>query len=202
VQSKPIHSYTFLLGMVTCILTLVVNMQAGKYVTPDVTRALVVVISNASELQGYTVRALYRVFQAWDGQESLGQVTIWCIGEYGEMLVDHLNEVEGEEPLTVSSGFCFLSFFSCLRCHLSAEFLNDSLGVVLMGSNCTVFLANFNLFIFEFVGLFGPYMLLLKGNLNICLNDHQCYLDQSSILSCGLIFPFLQSGVFPSIPAC
>jgi hypothetical protein len=41
------------------------------------------------------------------------------------------------------------------------------------------------------VGLFGPYMLLLKGNLNICLNDHQCYLDQSSILSCGLIFPFL-----------
>ncbi|CAK9225490.1 unnamed protein product [Sphagnum troendelagicum] len=77
-------------------------IEAGKYVTPDVTRALVVVISNASELQGYTVRALYRVFQAWNGQESLGQVTIWCIGEYGEMLVDHLNEVEGEEPLTVT----------------------------------------------------------------------------------------------------
>jgi hypothetical protein len=54
--------------MVTCLLTLVVNMQAGKYVTPDVTRALVVVISNASELQGYTVRALYRVFEAWNGQ--------------------------------------------------------------------------------------------------------------------------------------
>ncbi len=68
VQSKPIHSYTFLLDMVTCLLTLVVNMQAGKYVTPDVTRALVVVISNASELQGYTVRALYRVFEAWNGQ--------------------------------------------------------------------------------------------------------------------------------------
>jgi AP-1 complex subunit gamma-1 len=97
--------------MVTCLLTLVVNMQAGKYVTPDVTRALVVVISNASELQGYTVRALYRVFQAWDGQESLGQVTIWCIGEYGEMLVDHLNEVEGEEPLTVSSGSYPILFF-------------------------------------------------------------------------------------------
>ncbi|CAK9215465.1 unnamed protein product [Sphagnum troendelagicum] len=77
-------------------------VEAGKYVTPDVTRALVVVISNASELQGYTVRALYRVFQAWDGQESLGQVTVWCIGEYGEMLIDNLNEVEGEEPLTVT----------------------------------------------------------------------------------------------------
>jgi hypothetical protein len=151
-------------------------VQAGKYVTPDVTRALVVVISNASELQGYTVRALYRVFQAWDGQvlllilstflfpklcgcspigsppsfakslhlsmgpwvwlflcqksllsllnnlystclkvgfvllkqESLGQVTVWCIGEYGEMLVDNLNKVEGEEPLTVSC--CFLPY--------------------------------------------------------------------------------------------
>ncbi len=45
------------------------------------------------------------------GQESLGQVTIWCIGEYGEMLVDHLNEVEGEEPLTVSSGSYPVLFF-------------------------------------------------------------------------------------------
>jgi hypothetical protein len=41
-------------------------------------------------------------------QESLGQVTVWCIGEYGEMLVDNLNKVEGEEPLTVSC--CFLPY--------------------------------------------------------------------------------------------
>jgi hypothetical protein len=54
-------------------------MQAGKYVTPDVTRALVVVISNASELQGYTVRALYRVFQAWDGQVLVASALLYII---------------------------------------------------------------------------------------------------------------------------
>lgn len=77
-------------------------VEAGKYVTSDVTRSLVVVISNANDLQGYTVRTLYRVFQAWDGQESLGQVTVWCIGEYGEMLVNNAIELDGEEPLTVT----------------------------------------------------------------------------------------------------
>jgi AP-1 complex subunit gamma-1 len=77
-------------------------VEAGKYVTSDVTRALVVVISNANDLQGYTVRTLFRVFQAWDGQESLGQVTVWCIGEYGEMLVNNAIELPGEDPLTVT----------------------------------------------------------------------------------------------------
>ena len=35
-------------------------------------------------------------------QESLVQVTLWCIGEYGEMLVNHMDELEGEDPQTVS----------------------------------------------------------------------------------------------------
>ncbi|KAG0558689.1 hypothetical protein KC19_10G046900 [Ceratodon purpureus] len=77
-------------------------VEAGQYVTSDVTRSLVVVISNANDLQSYTVRTLYRVFQAWDGQESLGQVTVWCLGEYGEMLVNSSNALEDEEPLTVT----------------------------------------------------------------------------------------------------
>ncbi|XP_024366847.1 AP-1 complex subunit gamma-2 isoform X2 [Physcomitrium patens] len=77
-------------------------VEAGKYVTSDVTRSLVVVISNANALQGYTVRTLYRVFQAWDGQESFAQVALWCIGEYGDLLVSSENKLEGEEPLTVT----------------------------------------------------------------------------------------------------
>ncbi|XP_024401001.1 AP-1 complex subunit gamma-2 [Physcomitrium patens] len=77
-------------------------VEAGKYVTNEVIRSLVVVISNANDLQGYVVRTLYRVFQAWDGQESLGQVTVWCIGEYGEFLINSANELEGEDPLTVA----------------------------------------------------------------------------------------------------
>lgn len=77
-------------------------VEAGSYVTDEVVRALVVVISNAADLHGYTVRSLYRAFQSWSGQESLAQVTVWCIGEYGEMLVNHSGELPGEEPITVT----------------------------------------------------------------------------------------------------
>lgn len=44
------------------------NLQAGNYVTDAVINALVVVISNAIDLQGYTVRTLFRSFQDWKGQ--------------------------------------------------------------------------------------------------------------------------------------
>ena len=42
-------------------------------------------------------------------QDSLAQVTVWCFGEYGDMLVNYVNELEGEDPQTVSR--IFLSFF-------------------------------------------------------------------------------------------
>ncbi|CAK9278951.1 unnamed protein product [Sphagnum jensenii] len=77
-------------------------VQAGQFVAEGVTRFLVIVISNASELQGYVVRTLYRSFQDWRGQESLAQVTVWCIGEYGELLVNHSNELQGEDPQTIT----------------------------------------------------------------------------------------------------
>jgi AP-1 complex subunit gamma-1 len=74
-------------------------------VKDDWVRVLIVLISNAPELQGYTVRSFYRAFQDTKNQESLTVTAVWCIGEYGEMLINHANELEGEEPLTVS---CFL----------------------------------------------------------------------------------------------
>ncbi|CAM6060361.1 unnamed protein product [Sphagnum tenellum] len=77
-------------------------VQAGQFVAEGVTRFLVIVISNASELQGYVVRTLYRSFQDWRGQESLAQVTVWCIGEYGDLLVNHSNELQGEDPQTIT----------------------------------------------------------------------------------------------------
>lgn len=79
-----------------------VMVEAGNYVTDAVINALVVVISNAIDLQGYTVRTLFRSFQDWKGQESFAQVTVWCIGEFGEMLVNHVGELEAEEPITVT----------------------------------------------------------------------------------------------------
>lgn len=38
-------------------------LQAGNYVKDDVWHALIVVISNAPDLQGYSVRSLYRALQ-------------------------------------------------------------------------------------------------------------------------------------------
>ncbi|KAJ6797801.1 AP-1 complex subunit gamma-2-like [Iris pallida] len=75
--------------------------EAGNYVKDDVWHALIVVISNAPDLQGYTVRSLYRLFQTSE-QESLVRVAVWCIGEYGEMLVTGSGILEGEEPMTVT----------------------------------------------------------------------------------------------------
>ncbi|KAI5062581.1 hypothetical protein GOP47_0023120, partial [Adiantum capillus-veneris] len=34
--------------------------------------------------------------------ESLALVAIWCIGEYGEMLINHAGELETEEPVTIT----------------------------------------------------------------------------------------------------
>uniref|UniRef100_A0A803PE31 AP-1 complex subunit gamma n=1 Tax=Cannabis sativa TaxID=3483 RepID=A0A803PE31_CANSA len=76
--------------------------EAGNYVKDDVWHALIVVISNASDLHGYTVRALYRAFQTSSEQESLVRVAVWCIGEYGDMLVNNVGMLDIEDPITVT----------------------------------------------------------------------------------------------------
>ncbi|WVZ82355.1 hypothetical protein U9M48_029623 [Paspalum notatum var. saurae] len=75
---------------------------AGNYVKDDVWHALIVLMSNASELQGYSVRSLYKTLQACGEQESLVRVAVWCIGEYGEMLVNNISMLDMEEPITVT----------------------------------------------------------------------------------------------------
>ncbi|GJN29552.1 hypothetical protein PR202_gb17785 [Eleusine coracana subsp. coracana] len=75
---------------------------AGNYVKDDVWHALIVLMSNASELQGYSVRSLYKALQVCGEQESLVRVAVWCIGEYGEMLVNNINMLDMEEPITVT----------------------------------------------------------------------------------------------------
>ncbi|PON59284.1 Adaptor protein complex AP-1, gamma subunit [Parasponia andersonii] len=76
--------------------------EAGNFVKDEVWHALIVVISNASDLHGYTVRALYRAFQTSSEQESLVRVAVWCIGEYGEMLVNNIGMLDIEDPITVT----------------------------------------------------------------------------------------------------
>ncbi|THU54553.1 hypothetical protein C4D60_Mb10t26310 [Musa balbisiana] len=78
------------------------GILAGNYVKDDVWHALIVAISNAPYLQGYCVRSLYKAFQTYSDQESLVRVAVWCIGEYGEMLVNNVKVLEMEEPMTVT----------------------------------------------------------------------------------------------------
>ncbi|WVZ22884.1 hypothetical protein V8G54_001428 [Vigna mungo] len=75
--------------------------EAGNYVKDEVWHALIVVISNASELHGYTVRALYKAFQRSAEQETLVRVAVWCIGEYGEFLINNDGMLDVEDPITV-----------------------------------------------------------------------------------------------------
>ena len=83
-----------------------VLVQAGAYVKDDACRALILLVVNAAQLHGYAVRAAYRALAASldRAQASLLQVTTWCLGEYGELLVgpEAGKLLEGEPPLVVS----------------------------------------------------------------------------------------------------
>ncbi|KAJ8451657.1 hypothetical protein Cgig2_018291 [Carnegiea gigantea] len=76
--------------------------EAGNYVKDEVWHALIVVITNAINLHGYTVRLLYRALQASNEQETLIKVAVWCIGEYGDMLVNNVGMLDIEDPITVT----------------------------------------------------------------------------------------------------
>ncbi|XP_065860988.1 AP-1 complex subunit gamma-2-like [Euphorbia lathyris] len=76
--------------------------EAGNFVKDEVWHALIVVISNASDLHGYTVRALYRAFQTSAEQETLVRVAVWCVGEYGDLLVNNAGVLDVEDSITVT----------------------------------------------------------------------------------------------------
>ncbi|CAM8916118.1 unnamed protein product [Rhodiola kirilowii] len=77
--------------------------EAGSFVKDEVWHGLIVVISNATDLHGYTVRSLYRAFHSSVEQESLVRVAIWCIGEYADLLINNSGMLAGEESLDVSA---------------------------------------------------------------------------------------------------
>ncbi|GAB2297329.1 hypothetical protein Dimus_031439 [Dionaea muscipula] len=76
--------------------------EAGNFIKDEVWHALIVVITNASELHGYAVRSLYRAVQASTDQETLVKVAVWCIGEYSDMLVNNVGVFDFEDPITVT----------------------------------------------------------------------------------------------------
>lgn len=79
-------------------------IQAGQYVKPEVCRSFVVLITNAPGLQAYAVRALFTALKehVQFGHSSLITVSCWCIGEFGEYLLNGAQVLDDEKSFTVS----------------------------------------------------------------------------------------------------
>ncbi|CAH9107581.1 unnamed protein product [Cuscuta epithymum] len=93
--------------------------EAGSYVKDEVWHALIVVITNAPNLHGYAVRSLYGALQTAGEQEILVRVAVWCIGEYGEMLVSNKAMLDIEEPATVTESDAVDVVVAALTSHSS-----------------------------------------------------------------------------------
>nr|KYP48790.1 AP-1 complex subunit gamma-1 [Cajanus cajan] len=89
--------------------------EAGNFVKDEIWHALIVAISNASELHGYTVRALYKAFQMSAEQETLVRVAVWCIGEYGDILINNVGMLDIEDPLTVTESDVVMALVALLK---------------------------------------------------------------------------------------
>lgn len=75
-----------------------VMQQAGAYVKEEVCRALIVLISNAPELHGYTARAMYRALKDSADQAelplSLVTSTCWFLGEHARSCLAFLGDCQ------------------------------------------------------------------------------------------------------------
>ncbi|XP_010636044.1 AP-1 complex subunit gamma-like 2 isoform X2 [Fukomys damarensis] len=71
---------------------------AGTYVRDDAVANLTQLIGSAQELHAYSVRRLYQALVEDISQQPLVQVAAWCIGEYGDFLLENCEETE---PLQV-----------------------------------------------------------------------------------------------------
>ncbi|KAI3515544.1 hypothetical protein L1887_14443 [Cichorium endivia] len=82
------------------ICSIVEKLSPEKYGTSIrcsgffVRHALIVVITNASNLHGYTVRSLYKAIQTSGDQEAVVRVAVWCIGEYGNRISDSIDAIK------------------------------------------------------------------------------------------------------------
>jgi AP-1 complex subunit gamma-1 len=89
---------------------------AGNQCDESTPRTAIIFIAQSDGLQGYSVHRLYTTLQEDTSQTSLVHVGIWCIGEYGDLLVRPCNEGNQDFPAIPES--TIVSFLdSCLRLH-------------------------------------------------------------------------------------
>uniref|UniRef100_A0A674E1K8 AP-1 complex subunit gamma n=1 Tax=Salmo trutta TaxID=8032 RepID=A0A674E1K8_SALTR len=77
-----------------------VFLAAENYVRDDSVPNLIQLITNSVEMHAYTVQRLYKALLDDISQQPLVQVSSWCIGEYGDLLVS--GQCEEEEPIQVT----------------------------------------------------------------------------------------------------
>lgn len=91
----------------------------GNFIPDDVPNNIVTLISSTPELHSYAVQKLYLALTQDTQHQTLVQVGLWCIGEFGDLLVaqDKPNEVRGDEEsisITVRLACVFWSLTSLL----------------------------------------------------------------------------------------
>ncbi|KAM5234923.1 AP-1 complex subunit gamma-like 2 isoform 2-T2 [Ctenodactylus gundi] len=90
---------------------------AGTHVRDDAVANLIQLIGGAQELHAYSVRRLYRALTEDISQQPLVQVAVWCIGEYGDLLLG--DSCEETEPLQVEEEEVLALLEKVLQSHMS-----------------------------------------------------------------------------------
>ncbi|XP_021099575.1 AP-1 complex subunit gamma-like 2 isoform X2 [Heterocephalus glaber] len=89
---------------------------AGTYVRDDAVANLTQLIGGAQELHAYSVHRLYHALAEDISQQPLVQVATWCIGEYGDFLLENCEETE---PLQVEEEEVMALLEKVLQSHMS-----------------------------------------------------------------------------------
>ncbi|KAF2075496.1 hypothetical protein CYY_003188 [Polysphondylium violaceum] len=70
---------------------------AGSFIPDEVPSNLIQLISSTPELSSYAVQKLYLALSSDITQQPLTQVGLWCIGEYGDLLVADKSQLPKDE---------------------------------------------------------------------------------------------------------
>ncbi|XP_036740401.2 AP-1 complex subunit gamma-like 2 isoform X2 [Manis pentadactyla] len=90
---------------------------AGTHVRDDAVANLTQLIGGAQELHAYSVRRLYSALAEDISQQPLVQVAAWCIGEFGDLLLE--GSCEEMEPLQVEEEEVLALLERVLQSHMS-----------------------------------------------------------------------------------
>lgn len=92
---------------------------AGNNIDDSVPRTAIIFVAQADGLQGYSTHRLYRALNDDTSQLGLLQVAVWCIGEYGSLLLKDFPAADAESEhysaLTETEVIALLE--KCLKLH-------------------------------------------------------------------------------------